>query len=124
MINKIGNFILQKKVLFVLFVILALFAGIQALMSGNKTFLAGGLEYTHYNNYIIFEQSFHHLLENKDLYSFYPQEHWDLFKYTPTFAAFFWIICHIPGLAWTKFVEFIQCPVTSVCSLLSAPIHG
>ncbi len=107
MVNKFGNFILQKKVLFVLFVIFALFAGIQALMSGNKTFLDGGLEYTFYNNYVIFEQSFHHLLENKDLYILYPLEQWDLFKYTPTFAAFFGLFAIFPdwlGLSlWNLF---------------------
>lgn len=101
MVNKIGDFILQKKILFVLFVLLALFASIQALISGNKTFLDGGLEYTHYNNYVIFEQSFHHLLENKDLYILYPQEQWDLFKYTPTFAAFFGLFAIFPD--WLGF---------------------
>jgi len=101
MLNKVGDFVLQKKVLFALFVIFALFASIQALMSGNKTFLDGGLEYTHYNNYVIFEQSFHHLLENKDLYILYPQEQWDLFKYTPTFSAFFGLFAIFPD--WLGF---------------------
>lgn len=40
----------------------------------------------HYNNYIIFKQSFFHLIEQKDLYQLYLTEQWDLFKYSPTFS--------------------------------------
>ena len=111
MISKIGNFILQKKILVILFVLLALFASIQSLKSGTKTFLEGGLQYTHYNNYVIFEKSFQHLTENKDLYIAYPEEQWDLFKYTPTFAAFFGIFAIFPdwlGLSlWNLLNAFI-----------------
>ena len=39
----------------------------------------------HYNNYVIFKQSFFHLLEGKDLYMPYGEEHYDVFKYSPTF---------------------------------------
>jgi hypothetical protein len=58
----------------------------QSLLLKPKTFVPGGKEYTHYNNYIIFKQSFFHLTDDKDLYQFYPAEHWDLYKYSPTFA--------------------------------------
>jgi hypothetical protein len=50
---------------------------------------ADGGHYSHYNNYIIFKQSFYHLIANKDLYIHYPQEQYDLFKYPPTFALLF-----------------------------------
>ena len=43
----------------------------------------------HYGNYLIFKNSFYHLLSGKDLYAFYPELHIDLFKYSPTFAALF-----------------------------------
>jgi hypothetical protein len=59
---------------------------IQNLLLPPKTFFPGGPERTHYNNYLIFKYSFFHLIENKDLYSSYP-EHWDFYKYSPTFAA-------------------------------------
>jgi hypothetical protein len=111
MMSKIGNFIFKKKILVILFVLLALFASIQSLKSGSKTFLEGGLQYTHYNNYVIFEKSFQHLTENKDLYIAYPEEQWDLFKYTPTFAAFFGIFAIFPdwlGLSlWNLFNALI-----------------
>ena len=51
-------------------------------------FADGGF-YSHYNNYIIFKQSFYHLIAEKDLYIHYPQEQYDLFKYPPTFALLF-----------------------------------
>ena len=47
---------------------------------------SGGIMYSHYNNYLIFKDSFIHLFNNKDLYQLYPMEHWDYFKYSPTFA--------------------------------------
>lgn len=50
---------------------------------------ADGGYYCHYNNYIIFKQSFYHLIAQKDLYIHYPQEQYDLFKYPPTFALLF-----------------------------------
>lgn len=42
-----------------------------------------------YNNYVIFKMSFPHLVNNEDLYIVQPEEHWDLYKYTPTFAVLF-----------------------------------
>jgi Glycosyltransferase family 87 len=41
------------------------------------------------NNFAIFRASFWHLLRGQDLYAWYPAEHWDLFKYTPTCAMLF-----------------------------------
>jgi hypothetical protein len=68
----------------------------QSFLLGMKTFEPGGLLYTHYNNYIIFRQSFHHLIDYKDLYILYPAEQWDLFKYSPTFALFFGLFAAMP----------------------------
>jgi hypothetical protein len=47
-----------------------------------------GNEYTRYNNYVIFKHSFAHLITLQDLYTLYQSEHYDLFKYSPTFALF------------------------------------
>lgn len=67
--------------------------------------------YTHYNNFIIFKQSFIHLWEGKNLYAAYPQEYFDLFKYTPTFALVFGAISWLPdwlGLAvWNLLNVFV-----------------
>ena len=66
-----------------------------------QVFLAGPWEanstiYTHYNNYIIFKQSFLHLIANQNLYTWHLEEHWDLFKYSPTFALFFGLFAYWP----------------------------
>jgi len=81
----------QKKYIVALYILLALFASIQPLLSGTKTFEddESRRQYIRYNNYIIFKSSFHHLNDGKDLYTPHPDDHWDLYKYTPTFAALF-----------------------------------
>jgi hypothetical protein len=63
-----------------------------------KIFVTGGLEYTGYNNYIIFKQSFFHLVDGADLYILYPAEHWDLYKYSPTFSLLFVPFTILPDL--------------------------
>ena len=45
-------------------------------------------QFTNYNNYVIFRNSFLHLISNKDIYAWYLDEQWDLYKYSPSFAAF------------------------------------
>jgi hypothetical protein len=60
---------------------------VQNFLKHQKTFDDSGLKYQHYNNYVIFKQSFFHLIEQKDLYQLYPAEHWDLYKYSPSFAV-------------------------------------
>lgn len=42
--------------------------------------------YSHYNNYLIFRQSFGHLIKELNLYISYPTEYFDLYKYPPLFA--------------------------------------
>lgn len=70
-------------------VLLVLAASIQAIIADKSPSLDGEYLYTSYNNYTIFERSFHNLKDNKDLYNLNLEYHWDLYKYTPTFAAFF-----------------------------------
>ena len=41
------------------------------------------------NNFHIFRSAFGNLLAQRDLYAAHPDQHWDLFKYSPTFALFF-----------------------------------
>lgn len=42
-----------------------------------------------YNNFVIFKNSFIHLLDQKQLFHPYRPEQYDVFKYSPTFALFF-----------------------------------
>jgi len=41
------------------------------------------------NNFLIFRSSFFHLLSGQDLYAAYPVEHFDFYKYSPTWAMLF-----------------------------------
>ncbi len=43
--------------------------------------------YTTYENYLIFKNSFSHLLDGLNIYASFPAEQWDLFKYSPAFAV-------------------------------------
>lgn len=51
----------------------------------------------HFNNYIIFQNAFFHWWEGKNLYISYPQEQYDLFKYSPFFAMCFGFFAWMPA---------------------------
>ncbi|MFK7773494.1 MAG: glycosyltransferase family 87 protein [Saprospiraceae bacterium] len=70
--------------IFGVYILLSLGATLQSYFGNPTSF--NNLEYTAYNNYLIFKQSFFHLIEGKDLFILYPEEHWDLYKYSPTFS--------------------------------------
>jgi hypothetical protein len=85
-----------KKIIIVLFILAAVAASVQSLLRKEKVFNEGGKTYTCYNNYVVFKQSHFHLTQNKDLYTPYPDEHWDLYKYSPAFALFFGAFAYLP----------------------------
>lgn len=82
-----SKFFSSKLFIALLFTLITIGITAQSFLKKNKTFDSSGLTYTHYNNYIIFKQSYFHLCENKDLYQLFPAEHWDLYKYSPSFAV-------------------------------------
>ena len=61
-----------------LHVVIAAIATIQRLLVGSQI-----------NNFLIFRGSFFHLLRGQDLYAAYPLEHFDFYKYSPTWALLF-----------------------------------
>jgi hypothetical protein len=69
-------------------------ASLAEIAKGSRTI--GDLPYTHYNNYLIFKHSFFHLIHGQDLYTLYPQEYFDLYKYSPTFAALMGPLAYLP----------------------------
>jgi len=85
----------NPRFLFYVYILLALAATLQSYF-GNPTNFAGQ-EFTPYNNYLIFKQSFFHLVDGNDLYIRYPSEHWDLYKYSPTFALFMGALAYFPN---------------------------
>ncbi len=60
--------------------------------------LVNGVLYPQYQNYIIFKQSFFHLINHLDLYHSFPNEQWDLYKYSPTFSLLFAPMAILPDI--------------------------
>ncbi len=113
-VKKIKSLISDKTLWIVIFALFPVIVGIQALVDSSDAAEKGPYTIkncTSYNNYVIFKQSFFHLIHDQDLYVAYPDEHWDLYKYTPTFAAFCGIFSFLPdwlGLnLWYLFNAFI-----------------
>ena len=93
MIKKITEQVFQrvgsKRIVGLLYVASLVFISLRNLSLPWGDLFADGGFYSHYNNYIIFKQSFFHLIASQDLYIHYPLEQYDLFKYPPTFALLF-----------------------------------
>jgi hypothetical protein len=88
--------LLKWQSLLLIYVIIVIFASL------GKYFLPAasvdGVRYTKYNNYLIFKSSFNHLLQYKDLYKLHPKDHYDYFKYSPSFALFMFLFHPMPDL--------------------------
>jgi hypothetical protein len=56
----------------------------------------GGIH--NHNNFLIFRAASRHLIAGSDLYTLYPAEHADLYKYSPTFALLFAPFAFLPLL--------------------------
>lgn len=84
----------QNRILFLLYMLIIIIVTVQSLLLGDSIIVKR--HYTQYNNYIIFKQSSSHLAENKDLYQLYPDEQWDLYKYSPTFSLLFGGLAILP----------------------------
>src|SRR5258705_2383408 len=95
--KRVSNFLIQKNTgLFWLLTIITLLITIQQFYGGVRSFGDSPYLYTHFNNYLIFKFSFFHLLNGHDLYALHLSEHWDLYKYSPTFATLFGILAWLP----------------------------
>lgn len=86
----------NKILLFSVFVLAAVVVCIQLYFNQRGT-----QEPIHsaYNNYLIFKQSAFHLFKGQNLYDAYPQEHYDYYKYSPTFALLFAPLAILPDFA-------------------------
>ena len=96
--SKFKNIFSNYKVLLTAFIVVAILASMQSYFGSAKAFIEGGPLYTHYNNYIIFKSSFFHLIDGKDLYQLHPSDHFDLYKYSPSFALLFAPLALLPDL--------------------------
>jgi hypothetical protein len=82
--NRVKTYVLQYKVLLVLYVIVTLFSYWQLIESD------------HLNNFYIFRASSYHLLKGLPLYIEYPAEYFDLFYYNPVFPVLFMPFALLP----------------------------
>lgn len=102
---------INKRIVFILYFAFALAASIQSvLIIKPHDYIDNGKKYTatDYNNYVIFKNSYNHLLENKDLYKLYLNEHWDLYKYSPTCSLFFGFFYALPDGIGLFFWNFLN----------------
>ena len=93
--KKVLNYLQQKNVVLGVYILVAIVASVHLIFLGNKSF--NGLDiYKHYNNFVIFRFSFIHLINYQDLYILHPQDQYDLFKYSPTFALLMFPFAYLP----------------------------
>lgn len=95
MAGRFHNIVQKQYLPFVLLVIITLLVTAQSYLQ-EKGENDNGHAYTQYNNYIIFKSAWFHLADNKDLYKLYPEEHWDYYKYSPTFALLMAPLAYLP----------------------------
>ena len=86
----------SKTMVYLGLILITIIASYLQFKSPLKSFDDGPARYTRYNNYVIFKQAHFHLLENKDMYVLYPEEHHDLYKYSPAFALAFGLFAWLP----------------------------
>ncbi|RYE13061.1 MAG: DUF2029 domain-containing protein [Sphingobacteriales bacterium] len=96
--QRLKQVLLHQKFILAVYILIAAVASVQLLLLPHN-FEFRGKYYTEYNNYIIFKQSFYHLLEGKDLYILYRDEQADLYKYSPAFALFMGTLAWLPDAA-------------------------
>jgi hypothetical protein len=88
------------KYIYVFFLLLAVVIGLVSWTSS----LDLPPNFSRYNNYVIFKQAFFHLIHYQDLYINYPDKHYDLFKYSPTFALWMGLFANLPD--WLGLICF------------------
>lgn len=82
---------IKLKTVIVLIILLALGITVQGIIASR------GDVYTHYNNLVIFKSSFGHLINNQNLYLYYPKEYFDLYKYSPAFSVLMAPFYYLPN---------------------------
>lgn len=80
------------------YLLITIIATTQGLTAGPKVYVPGGRGYIDYNNFRIFKFSFYHLIHYRDIYQLFPDDHWDLYKYSPAFALSFGLLSWMPDI--------------------------
>jgi len=93
-LKKLRTYLENPKFILGVYIAVTIIASVASLFKPDREL--GGNLHKDYNNYLIIKQSFSHLIENKDLYIYYPKDHWDLYKYSPAFAMFMGLFAYFP----------------------------
>ena len=93
-LQTLRSLVVNPRFVLLAYVLIGLIASIQQLLLPPHIF--SGMPYTEYNNYVIFKQTWFHLLAGKNMYILYPEVQWDLYKYSPTFALFMGLLARLP----------------------------
>lgn len=96
--NKILEKLQNPFLLSIILLLLTLFITIQNFLNVPSIVGAPNTEMTSYGNYQIFKNSFLHLINHKNLYQYFKNEHTDLYKYSPTFALLMFPMALLPDL--------------------------
>lgn len=107
--EKLASFFLTPRVYLGAMLLIAVAAGLgQYLASARPD------GYTRFNNFVIFKQSFLHLVRAQDLYALYPAEHFDNFLYSPTFAALMAPFAALPDWAGLLLWDLLNAAVLAL----------
>ncbi len=94
---RFRDVLLCHRTLLAVYILLAIVASVQLVLVGTHNSSEGNT-YTDYNNYVIFRQSYFHLVAGKNIYGLFPAEQWDLYKYSPTFALIMGLFARLPDV--------------------------
>ena len=98
---------------------LSVLISIQNISLGVNNFWGG--QYTHYNNFLIFKNSFFHLVENKNLYEYYFTEYAGLYKYSPTFVCFL-LFSRQHRSCYMELIKYFRFVLCSLFHKISRPV--
>lgn len=84
---------ISPKYLYILFLLMAVGISLHSWISSQDM-----ERWTRYNNFLIFKDAWAHLIQNKDLYILYPDEYYDLYKYSPSFAMWMGLFAWMPDV--------------------------
>jgi hypothetical protein len=109
--NRLKAFFLRENVIRATYILLSIIIGVQHYVGGPLK----------YNNFVIFRQSFFHLLAEKNLHLTYPEEYADIFLYHPTFSLLFSPFSVLPVLP-SLLLWLVGCALLVFYAIKSLPI--
>jgi hypothetical protein len=109
--NRLKAFFLRENAIQATYILLSVIIAVQHYVGGPLK----------YNNFIIFRQSFVHLLDKSNLHIPYPQEYVDIFLYHPTFSILFSPFSILPVLP-SLLLWLIGCALAVFYAIRCLPI--